>query len=100
MHRMAGENGTQYIQEVFPLYYLENVGSYSYGLVTGKRQHWEPWESVWQAWEEGSNRDVDFRLWFHDLFRPSGRPYDPNEIELIKKFAAFADRDFERTHQL
>lgn len=27
------------------------------------------------------------------LYRPSHRPYDPKEIELIRKFNAYADED-------
>jgi hypothetical protein len=36
--------------------------------------------------------------WFHDLFRPSHRPYDPKEISLIKRFNARADEDFRLDH--
>lgn len=34
--------------------------------------------------------------WFHDLYRPNHRPYDPKEIEIIRRFTALADEDFER----
>jgi hypothetical protein len=39
---------------------------------------------------------VDFTKWFHDLYRPNHRPYDPKEIRLIKEFCQLADEDFER----
>lgn len=87
------------IQEILPLFYLENIGSYSYGLVAGRRQHYEPWDNMWKEWENGIRRDYDFRLWFHDLYRPSLRPYDPNEIDMIKKYAKLADEDFERQQE-
>jgi len=32
--------------------------------------------------------------WQHDLFRPSLRPYDPREIELIKTYNKKADERF------
>lgn len=41
------------------------------------------------------NTNVDFTKWFHDLYRPNHRPYDPREIELIKHFCSEADKDFE-----
>ena len=36
----------------------------------------------------------DFTKWFHDLYRPSLRPYDPKEIGLIKRFNKLADDEF------
>lgn len=26
-------------------------------------------------------------IWFHDIFRPDGTPFDPEETELIKGFS-------------
>lgn len=40
----------------------------------------------------GKRRDMT--KWFHDLYRPSLRPYDPREIALIRRFNALADEDF------
>ena len=45
--------------------------------------------------ENGEYTDVDFTKWFHDLYRPSLRPYDPRETELITRFCTRADKDFE-----
>ncbi len=81
--------------ENFPLFYLEKIGCYNWGFVAGKYQTYEPWESTWQNYENGTNTNVDFTKWFHDLLRPSLRPYDPNETALIKNFCDMADRDFE-----
>lgn len=81
------------VQEMFPLFYLEKIGCYNWGLVAGKYQTYEPWNGTWQAYEADPSIDVDFTKWFHDLFRPNHRPYDPKEIELIKRFAAMADDD-------
>ena len=39
---------------------------------------------------------MDFTKWFHDLYRPNHRPYDPKEIELIKEICAIADKDYKR----
>lgn len=81
---------------LFPLFYLEKIGCYNWGFVAGKYQTYEPWEGTWLAYEDGRNTNVDFTKWFHDLYRPNHRPYDPKEIRLIKEFCQLADEDFER----
>ena len=79
------------VQLLFPLFYLERIGCYNWGFVAGKYQTYEPHEAVWQAYERGEARDWDFTKWMHDLFRPSLRPYDPAEIETIRKYCRMAD---------
>ena len=87
------------VQEMYPLFYLEKVGCYNWGFVAGKYQTYEPWEGTWQRYEKDPSMDVDFTKWFHDLFRPGHHPYDPKEIEIIKRFNALADEDFTREQQ-
>lgn len=84
------------VQEMFPLFYLEKIGCYNWGFVAGRYQTYEPWNGLWQEYDKNQDIDVDFTKWFHDLYRPNHRPYDPKEIELIKRFCSYADRDFER----
>ena len=84
---------------LFPLFYLEKIGCYNWGFVAGKYQTYEPWEGTWERYANGTNTDVDFTKWFHDLYRPNHRPYDPNEIEVIKKFCDLADQDFQKGRQ-
>ena len=86
--------------DLFPLFYLEKIGCYNWGFVAGKYQTYEPWEGSWQRYADGSNTDVDFTKWLHDLYRPNHRPYDPKEIELIKHFCKIADEDFEREQEV
>ena len=86
------------IEEMFPLFYLEKIGCYNWGLVAGLYQTYEPWNGVWQQYEKGGARDVDFKVWFHDLYRPNLHPYDPHEIELIQRFSKLADEEFKRNH--
>ena len=81
---------------LFPLFYLEKIGCYNWGFVAGKYQTYEPWEGTWQKYLNGTETDVDFTKWFHDLYRPNHRPYDPKEIDLIKQFCELADKDFSR----
>ncbi len=82
------------IFKLFPLFYMEKIGCYNWGFVAGKYQTYEPWEGTWQRWAKGTEGEVDFTKWFHDLYRPNLRPYDPKEIDLIKKFCALAEKDF------
>ena len=78
----------------FPLFYLENIGCYNWGFVAGKYQTYEPYEAHWSWYENDKHAPVDFTKWFHDLYRPSLRPYDPKETELIKRFCTLADKEF------
>ena len=78
------------VQELFPLFWLEKIGCYNWGFVAGKYQTFEPWNSVWESPEVSAT--YDFTKWFHDLYRPNHRPYDPKEIELIRYFCDLADR--------
>jgi hypothetical protein len=82
--------------EIFPLFYLEKIGCYNWGFAAGLSQTYEPWEGLWHE-DEAGRRDIDFTKWFHDLYRPSLRPYDPREIELIKQYCAWADSEFKGT---
>lgn len=84
---------------LFPLFYLEKIGCYNWGFVAGKYQTYEPWDSTWQRYFDGTETNVDFTKWFHDLYRPNHRPYDPKEIELIQEFCRIADEDFSKNEK-
>jgi len=60
-----------------PLFVEHSAGCYLWGLVNGRTQTHHPWGSPQGAAEPD--------LWFHDLFRPDGAPYDPAEIEAIRR---------------
>lgn len=77
----------------FPLFYLENIGCYNWGFVAGKYQTYEAHNSLWDWYYSDKNANIDLTKWFHDLYRPSYRPYDPKEIDLVKKFCQLADDD-------
>jgi hypothetical protein len=83
----------------FPLFYLEKIGCYNWGFVQSRFQGEEPWEGLWQQYESGVNTNFDFTKWFHDLYRPSLHPYDPHEINLIKRFCEKADADFKKEQE-
>ena len=87
------------VQEMFPLFYVDKIGCFNWGFVAGKYQTYEPWEASWEQYERGEQTDLDFTKWFHDLYRPNHRPYDPKEIELIKTLTKAADREFEHQNR-
>jgi hypothetical protein len=60
-----------------PVFHAENIGCYNWGLVSGKTNTIYMWDSVYAAEPE---------VWFHDIFRPDGSPYDQAEIDLITSF--------------
>ena len=84
------------VEEMFPLFYLMKIGCLNWGFVAGLYQTYEPWNGMWQSYEAGKGEHIDFKGWFHDLYRPNLKPYDPHEIELIQQYCKLADEDFAR----
>jgi hypothetical protein len=56
----------------------QKVGAYNWGLVDGKTQTIYPWDS-WRKEYTGEPP-----VWFHDIFRGDGTPYDPEEVRYIQ----------------
>ena len=86
------------VADCYPLFYVAKVGAVNWGFVAGRFQTYEPWEGMWKEIERGGGKQYDMTKWFHDLYRPSHRPYDPKEIELIRRFNGLADEDFAVKH--
>lgn len=78
-----------FIQDNLPLYYEEGIGSYSWGLVAGKSQHFLPWDQLWK------NRELPLNRWQHDLFDTFHTPYDREELELMKELGRKSREAFE-----
>ena len=77
----------QSVKELYPLLYLERIDCWCWGFVAGKTQTYEPWDTLWAQYDAAEGKvDYDFKLWQHDLYRPSLRPYDPDEIRTIRLF--------------
>lgn len=74
---MARNLGSTF-QDVLPLLKEYNVGALNWGFVAGKTQTHCPWDS----WS--NNYETEPEIWFHDIFRATGEPYDRNELEFIK----------------
>ena len=51
---------------------------FEWGLVAGK-------SNAIYAWDEPISDGSEPVLWFHDIFRNDGSPFDRQEIEYIKK---------------
>jgi Glycosyl hydrolase family 10 len=60
----------------------ERVGAYSWGFVDGKSQTIYPWDS----WEKSYTAKP--RVWFHDIVRADGAPYDAKEVAYIRSVTA------------
>jgi hypothetical protein len=74
---MARPRGSTF-ETVLPVLKQEKVGAYNWGFVSGKTQTIYPWDS-WEKEYEGEPQ-----VWFHDIFRQDGAPYDPKEVERIR----------------
>lgn len=57
----------------------QRVGAYHWGLVAGKTQTQYPWES----WRRRFTAEPE--VWFHDVLRPDGTPFDPAEVKFIRE---------------
>ena len=78
---MARTRGSTF-QAILPIFHRERIGAISFGLVAGKMNTQFPWRS-----KQGSPEP---KVWFHDIFRPDGTPFDPKETKLIKRLSGLA----------
>ena len=82
------------IEDLYPWFEQQRIGCVMWGFVAGKYQTYEPWEGMWRQIEKGKGKNFKITKWFHDLYRPSLRPYDPAEIDIIKHVNRQADMEF------
>ena len=57
----------------------QKIAAYNWGLVAGKTQTNYPWET----WTKQYTAEPE--LWFHDIFRKDGSPYDAAEVKYIRR---------------
>jgi hypothetical protein len=57
----------------------QRVAAYNWGFVAGKTQTIYPWDT-WKT-----NYTAEPKVWFHDIFRQDGTPFDRAEVDYIKK---------------
>ena len=79
----------------YPLFAQERVGCTCWGFVAGKYQTFEPYEPMWKGRFEFMPTPEPVTRWYHDLFRPSHHPYDPEEIDAIMRVNAEMDAERE-----
>lgn len=60
----------------------EGVAAYNWGFVAGKTQTIYPWESWLIPYTDEPT------VWFHDIFRADGSPYDAGEIDYIRSITS------------
>lgn len=82
---MARTRGS-FVETNLPVFAREKVGCINWGLVAGKTNTIYPWKKPWDAlnpvkWFQ--DKSAEPKLWFHDLFRADGTPYDETEIRLF-----------------
>ena len=91
---------TCWMGEADPFYRMRSaVGITVYPGSSLLYQTYDPWNGIWQQWANGQARNVDFKVWFHDLYWPGLHPYDPHEIELIQHYCKLADANFLQEQQ-
>ena len=62
---------------IMPMLKKENVAAINWGLVSGKT-------NTKYAWDTPIPDGSDPKVWFHDIFRPDGTPFDTKEAAFIK----------------
>jgi hypothetical protein len=62
---------------IMPLLKSEHIGAISWGLVSGKT-------NTKYAWDMPMPDGAEPKVWFHDIFRADGQPYDPKETAFIR----------------
>lgn len=75
---MARGNGSTF-QGSLPIAKKYKVAAINWGFVAGKTQTFLPWDS-WQK----PYTDRAPAIWFHEVFRTDGAPYDAKEVSLIR----------------
>ena len=76
---MARGNGSTFAGAL-PIGKKEGVAMFNWGFVQGKTQTHLPWDS----WKRPYT-DRQPAVWFHEIFRNDGTPYQAEEVEFIKK---------------
>ena len=73
---MARLRGSTFFN-IMPMLKKEDVAAINWGLVTGKT-------NTKYAWDTPMPDGAEPKIWFHDIFRPDGTPFDPKEVDFIR----------------
>jgi hypothetical protein len=74
---MARPRGSTF-EAILPLFKQEGVSSYCWGSIAGRSQTYYAWDT----WQQPCVGEPP--VWFHDVFRADGTPYDARETALIR----------------
>jgi len=74
---------------ILPYLEQQKMGAINWGLVAGKSNTIYPWKS----WDK-AGKTPEPELWFHDIVRKDGTPFDAEEMKFIKKITGKHDRKF------
>lgn len=80
---MARRNNSTFAN-ILPLLKKDHVAAINWGLVSGKT-------NTIYAWDTPMPDGKEPVLWFHDVFRPDGRPFSTEEVETIKALTGAAN---------
>lgn len=75
---MARTTGCTF-DSILPIFKEQRIAAINWGFVAGRSQTNYPWDS----WTKEYTSEPE--VWFHDILRPDGTPYRPNEVAFIKK---------------
>jgi hypothetical protein len=64
----------------------QKIAAYNWGFVAGKTNTIYPWDS----WQKPYPQEP--KVWFHDIFRATGEPFDPKEVEYIRRVTGGGSR--------
>ncbi len=76
---MARGNGSTF-QGSLPIAKKHKVAAINWGFVAGRTQTYLPWDSWRQPYV-----DREPAVWFHEVFRTDGQPYQAEETKLIRE---------------
>jgi len=92
---MAREFGSTF-EFSLPIFKSHNIGCYNWGLVAGKSQTHFGWSTILEL--KGKKEKGDFleegdqipepEVWFHDIFRTDGSPFNKEEVSFIKEMTS------------
>jgi len=68
-------------ENIMPILKMNKVGAINWGFVSGKT-------NTIFAWDEPEPDIKEPVIWFHDILRQDKSPYDPHEVDFIKKMNA------------
>ncbi|UYQ94047.1 1,4-beta-xylanase [Chitinophaga horti] len=74
---MARTRGSRF-DNVMPMLKKQKIAAINWGFVAGK-------SNTIYAWDTPMPDGAEPKVWFHDIFRQDGTPFDQKEVDLIKQ---------------